>query len=158
MTAPKGATSAHRIAEIERRTQALRYRKAGLSYEQIGAQMSITRQAAYQLVRKSLDSMQAENVESLRTLENERLDDMLRAIYATATKGDTGAIDRILRIMERRAKLWGLDAPVKQDVTSGGERLHHIIEVEIGPSLDGGTVDAQSAPHDDHEAASGVLE
>jgi hypothetical protein len=42
---------------------------------------------------------------------------MLRAIYATATKGDTGAIDRILRIMERRAKLWGLDTPVRNEHT-----------------------------------------
>jgi hypothetical protein len=39
-----------------------------------------------------------------------------------------------------------------------GSPLRHIIEVEIGPSPDGGTVDAQSAPHDDYETASRVLE
>ena len=113
-------TSALRIAHAERRTQYLNLRKAGYTYERIGAQFGVSRQAVCDVVVRALKSQQAESVGDLRALENERLDDMLRAIYAQAVKGDTGAIDRILRIMERRAKLWGLDAPVQSVVDNGG--------------------------------------
>ena len=113
-------TSALHIAQAERRTQYLNLRKAGYTYERIGAQFGVSRQAVCDVVVWALKSQQAESVGDLRALENERLDDMLRAIYAQAVKGDTGAIDRILRIMERRAKLWGLDAPVQSVVDNGG--------------------------------------
>lgn len=113
-------TSATRIAQAERRTQYVNLRKAGYTYERIAAHFGVTRQAVYSGVKKALDEIKAEGVPELRALENERLDDMLRAIYAQAVKGDTGAIDRILRIMERRAKLWGLDAPVRSVVDNGG--------------------------------------
>lgn len=116
----RSTASLTRIAQAERRAQYLNLRKAGYTYERIGAQYGVTRQAVYDVVTRVLKSQQAEAVADLRTLENERLDDMLRAIYAQAVKGDTGAIDRILRIMERRAKLWGLDAPVQSVVDNGG--------------------------------------
>jgi len=120
MTRGVATTSATRIQQAERRAQYLNLRKAGYTYERIGAQFGVSRQAVCDVVVRALKSQQAESVGDLRALENERLDDMLRAIYAQAVKGDTGAIDRILRIMERRAKLWGLDAPVQSVVDNGG--------------------------------------
>jgi len=36
------------------------------------------------------------------------------ALWSSAMKGDPKSIDRILRIMERRARLLGLDAQVEQ--------------------------------------------
>ncbi len=116
----RSTASLTRIAQAERRTQYVNLRKAGYTYERIGAQFGVTRQAVCNSVQKALQQQQAEAVGDLRTLENERLDDMLRAIYATAVKGDTGAIDRILRIMERRAKLLGLDAPAQSVVDNNG--------------------------------------
>ena len=110
-------TNPTRIAQAERRTQYVNLRKEGYTYEHIAAQFGVTRQAVYSGVKKALDKQQAESVGELRALENERLDDLLRAIYAEALKGDLGAIDRILRIMERRARLWGLDAPVRQELS-----------------------------------------
>ena len=110
-------TSPLRIAQAERRTQYVNLRKAGYTHEHIAAQFGVTRQAVCQGIQKALQAQQAESVGDLRALENERLDDLLRAIYQTAVQGDHGAIDRILRIMERRAKLWGLDAPVRQELS-----------------------------------------
>ena len=49
-------------------------------------------------------------------LELARLDVAQRAIWKKVVKGDLAAIDRLLKIMQRRAKLIGLDAPVKLDV------------------------------------------
>jgi hypothetical protein len=40
------------------------------------------------------------------------------------------AVDRLLRIQERRAKLLGLDAPVRADV--GGKLSYEIVGVDLG--------------------------
>jgi hypothetical protein len=48
---------------------------------------------------------------------------MITVLWPQVAKGNQGAVDRVLRIMERRAKLLGLDAPTKADVTSGGQPL-----------------------------------
>jgi len=47
----------------------------------------------------------------LRALELLRLDELLNALWDTAIAGDLKAVDRVLKVMERRAKLLGLDAP-----------------------------------------------
>jgi hypothetical protein len=48
----------------------------------------------------------------LRVLEAGRLDQLQLAIWKSALAGHLGAIDRVLRIMERRARLFGLDTPL----------------------------------------------
>jgi len=55
----------------------------------------------------------AELAEHLRELENQRLDELQASLWDKALAGVLPAADRILRIMERRAKLNGLDAPQK---------------------------------------------
>lgn len=49
-------------------------------------------------------------------MELDRLDAMFLAIAGRAAQGDVAAIDRALRIQERRARLLGLDAPTQQTV------------------------------------------
>jgi len=48
-------------------------------------------------------------------LEALRLDQMQAALWQRATDGEVRAIDRILRIMERRARLLGLDEPERRE-------------------------------------------
>jgi hypothetical protein len=45
----------------------------------------------------------------VRQLELERLDRLLIALWDLATGGSLGAIDRVLKVMQRRAELLGLD-------------------------------------------------
>ena len=118
--------NAQKITTAERREKALKYRKAGMTYKQIGEQLGISFQAAHKLVISALDEITKkinEEADQLRTLEVERLNTLFLSMYNKAIKGDHGAVDRCLRIMERRARLLGLDAPTKQDVTSGGEKI-----------------------------------
>jgi hypothetical protein len=56
-----------------------------------------------------------EQAQELRALEALRLDQMQAALWQQATDGDVRAIDRILRIMERRARLLGLDEPERRE-------------------------------------------
>lgn len=100
----------------DRRLQALEMRKGGGSYRAIARQLGISEAQAYRDVARGLKDiaeLQAAVSEDVRTLEIERLDALLLPMYQQARQGNQGAVDRVLRIMERRARLLGLDAPTK---------------------------------------------
>jgi hypothetical protein len=118
----ESATSARKVRGREREDQSLNFRKAGMTYEQIGTQLGITRQAAHSAVTRALTRIAQhtnESAEQMRTLELERLDRMLAAIWSMVLNGSTYHIDTALRIMARRAKLMGLDAP--EQANFGGQ-------------------------------------
>jgi hypothetical protein len=66
---------------------------------------------------RALQETRREPAELLRTLELQRQDDYLVSLARRLEKGDLGAIDRALRIQERRAKLLGLDLANRQPAT-----------------------------------------
>ena len=115
MSEPK--TSARRVVATERQRQALELRKAGASYEQIKEKLGYrNKTSAYKAVTSALRKMLKEPAEEVRSLEAARLDALTVKLWHDALAGQQGAVDRILRIMDRRAKLLGLDAPDKQIV------------------------------------------
>ncbi len=119
-------TSPRKMRARDRELQALDMRKSGATYDQIGAALGITTQGAYKAIIRSLRRLNEKNAEDsseLRRLEVERLDKMLAAIWNMVIIGDQGAIDRALKISERRARLFGLDAPTRTDLTSLGEKM-----------------------------------
>lgn len=100
------------INAAERRIKALELRKAALSYRAIGKQLDISECQAHDDVKAALvdlKALQDESAEELRSIELERLDQMQAVMQQKALKGDASAVDRVLRIMERRAKLTGID-------------------------------------------------
>ena len=72
-------------------------------------------------VRAALKERAAEHDEKadeLRAVENERLDKLFFVAYKQAVReGSLPAIDRALRVMERRARLLGLDTPTRTEIT-----------------------------------------
>lgn len=122
----KSATAGDRLqtAELERACFDARIR--GLSYRAIAAECNTTEATAHRAVTRVLARTRAaanEHADELRAIELDRLDRLMVALGPQVKAGHLGAIDRILAIMARRAKLLGLDAPVKTDVTTGGESL-----------------------------------
>ncbi|TCO47314.1 hypothetical protein [Actinocrispum wychmicini] len=102
-------------AAAERRGRALELRKAGASYEQIAQQCGYSHRAtAHRAVTQALASVADELAADVRTLELSRLDSMLMGLWRAARDGDASAVDRVLKIMERRAKILGLDTPADQ--------------------------------------------
>jgi hypothetical protein len=102
------------------RRQCLELRRSGLTYEEIGSRLGITRQGAHKHVKRALEQLAAttaEDASALRTLELLRLDRYLAGLDTSATNGDVGAVHAALKLAERRAKLLGLDAPTKQELT-----------------------------------------
>lgn len=125
-----------------RDAEAARLRTRGLTYRQIAAELNMAGPGkAHEAVRRVLAETTQEAADDLRMVELERLDLMYQAAlkvleteHLTISHGrviyrdDNGlpladdgpvlvAIDRMLKIQERRAKLLGLDAPTKANVT-----------------------------------------
>jgi hypothetical protein len=100
----------------EKRNAVLGLRKAGATYSSIGKSLGISKQHAHRIVveeLKRLSTKRSKTTEEVARLELERLDTMLMGVWQEATKGDVPAIGAVLKIMERRAKLLGLDAPTE---------------------------------------------
>lgn len=113
-----------RIDSILKQSQALTLRKAGVSVQTIAETLGWnSHQAASKAIKAALMRTLREPADDLRELEMARLDDMLKAISPHVAAGNLTAIDRALKIMERRAKLVGLDTPAKLDVTSNGKEI-----------------------------------
>ena len=103
-----------------KRQQALEYRASGMSYRAIGEAMGINQSNAYRMVKAEVQQIRektSEQADELRTIELQRMDAMLAGLWSKATSGDGAAVDRVLRIMERRAKLIGLDSPTRNAFT-----------------------------------------
>ena len=93
----------------------------------------------------------AELAEHVRTLELQRLDELMVQPYQAACRGDLRAVDAVLKIMDRRAQLLGLDAPRKQEHSGsdGGPLPFTRIEVHIvdpaGPAIGSGNQETAGA-------------
>ena len=104
------------LTAASRRLRAFELRRNGATFRDIGEDLNISTQAAFGLVQRELQKLVKlvdEGAETLLRMELERLDALNLAVWAKAISGDLPAIDRALRIMERRARLLGLDAPAK---------------------------------------------
>lgn len=119
MALPK--ISKKRLETEKRREQILQMKLYGLRHNQIAKKLGISEVAVSKHVQQAYKKLQNRNdglaLELIMT-EGLRLDRMHQSIWEAATKGGKTAIDQVLKIMERRAKLFGLDAPVKTAQTN----------------------------------------
>jgi hypothetical protein len=103
-------------AAAARRQKSLDLRIAGARYRQIGAQLGVSYQTAYRDVQTALGELakaQAGKAEKLRELEVERCDRLMLGLWPKARNGDERSVRAVIAVMDRRAKLLGLDAPTK---------------------------------------------
>jgi hypothetical protein len=114
----------HEVTEqdriLEREKKALELKKLGYSYRKIGDALDMSHTQARHDIENALAYIKddvAVDAKALRDLEVARLDDWLLRLESKLRTGDDRAINTGLRIMERRSKLLGLDAPVRSDVT-----------------------------------------
>jgi len=127
---PKNPYSPERMGREERVKIYIDLVKAGYTYQQIADHINkingtnITRQAVHKSVKREIDKSREklyEEVKDLVFIEVERLNELFKSAYSKAKKGDEKSINSCLKIMERKAKLLGLDAPEKQEVDNKGK-------------------------------------
>ncbi len=137
------------VKATDRKRQALELRRAGFGFVAIAEKLGYRSvSGAYGAVMRGLKETLREPADDLRKMELERLDRAQVAIWQAVQRGNTAAIDRLIRIMERRAKLLGLDAPLRYERMSDGEVLGYLLG-------DGAGNDAGAAPADAGGGAGG---
>jgi hypothetical protein len=116
-TNPQAPGSKHRIESREMAQKALGYRRARMSYADIAKLVGYAHSSSAQrAVLRELEQQPGDDIPAVRKMETERLDALLLALWKKALNGDGWSVDRVLRIMERRSRLWGLDEPMKQQI------------------------------------------
>lgn len=98
-------------ANIER---VLECRMSGMSYRAIAKELGIARSTVQRYMNQYLIEIKArilETADQVVTLELTRLDELHNAYWASALRGDLNAAVMVLKVMERRSKYLGLDAP-----------------------------------------------
>ena len=124
-------------AQEERRIKAFELRKAGISFRQIGEQLGVSEATAHKDVHAVLKRLakQAEGKAlEYRQLEAERIDALMAPLW-TKARGrrivdpqtgqvvedippDYQAVGQVLNLMNRRARLMGLDAQPEENKTA----------------------------------------
>jgi AraC-like DNA-binding protein len=98
-------------SDARKDTEALRLRSDGLTYEEIARRMGCHKATALRRCERALGDIPREVADDYRKLEDLRLDELSVVLWPLVQEGNLQAIDRLLAISKRRAKLWGLDAP-----------------------------------------------
>ena len=109
-------TRPDQLLAAERRRKAFAMRKAGASYQAIADALGVSLSAAHAYVTELLQEIREcteEDAKEVLHMELMRLDDMQLALQPAIKAGDTQAVEKAIKIMERRSKFLGLDAPKK---------------------------------------------
>lgn len=125
---PMSKSSASRLKAAENRQAVLQLRRAGFTYARISEQVGLSAGRCVKIVNACLAEFAtdaAEQVEELRRLQLCRIDHALAAISAKISTGHLGAIDRMVRLEERRSRLLGLDAPTRVAPTNPAGTLEY---------------------------------
>lgn len=112
----------------ERRARAWDLYKAGWSHSQIAPEIGVSRVMIGKYIRKVLDTLadsSLKTAERYRTVQLVRIQAAMKAIWVKVGQGRIDAIHTMLRLMEREAKLLGLDAPAKVDIEHRIREMAH---------------------------------
>ena len=130
---------------VAREQEVVKLRRGGLTWDLIGERVGLSAQGAYVAYERALKRVVLDDINAIRQLETERLDLAQSAIWGKVLQGDNPSIANLLRIMERRAKLLGLDQPIRQQVEvisydgntvrSELERILHLTGDSSTPSI-----------------------
>lgn len=105
----------------DRRVACLDMRRKGLRYAEIGAALGVSEVTAWRHVQQGIAAIITEPAKAVLAIELERLDGLWVPQYARATEtGDRDACLACIKLMERRARLLGLDVQKEPGSGPGG--------------------------------------
>lgn len=100
------AVDMDKVISIEDEVLALRVR--GVAFRDIEKRLNITH--SYRIYKRALDRSPSEQLRrDALILEGERLDQLQDNLWDRALIGDARAVEVVLKVLERRAKVFGLD-------------------------------------------------
>jgi len=157
------ASKEQQLKTARRRNRVLKLRERGASYRDIASALKeqfgesnlpkgYDERYAHQDLTRALEQTKddlEETAQQVRRLEVRRLNRMLREFYAIAIdstapneqppswKMQKEAVDRVLKIMKRRAKLRGLDAPDQVELSTGDVEWDDFTDEELQMIIEG---------------------
>jgi predicted transcriptional regulator len=105
-------TAPSKVPAAARREKALELRAKGMSIRAIAGKLGVSKSQVQRDIEKELQAAAADRKKiagHIIDLELAKLDALEKKAWEHITDGELSAIDRVLRSMERRAKLLGLD-------------------------------------------------
>lgn len=109
MAKPHQKTSPAAIEKRKRMDQALKLRARGKLYREIAEDLGIGQTTAYDYVQAAMKEIPRENAEIVFNLDVDRLDKAMDALWPAVLEGDVKAIEAMLKIHDKRVKLFHLD-------------------------------------------------
>lgn len=124
------------LNKVEQTLLIFEMRKTGFSHAVIAQAIGCSQAQVSQIIKEHTEERRKlldQAVDDLREMECARLDDATRALWPDVLAGNARSIEVLLKVMERRAKLRGLDAPEKlvtMDLTDGLNQMssHELVE------------------------------
>jgi hypothetical protein len=99
---------------FDKERQVLELRLQGYTFDVIAEHVGYASPgSAHNAYKRGLMRTLQEPSQELRDLEIARLDRLMNGVWEKALLGDVPAVNAVLKILERRAKMLGLDAPAK---------------------------------------------
>lgn len=122
--------------KIEMQRKAWEMRLRGVPQFQIAAELQISEGFVSILLKKAREELVEQNRLDAATATGEqvgRLDRMIAALTPAAEAGDVKAVQALLAVEDRRAKLLGLDAATRKavDLTTGGAPLAYNVTIPV---------------------------
>ena len=123
------ATDHGKLRGLELEKEVVRLRIAGAGFQLIARNLGCSVGGAHKACMRAIERRQKEIAESagqVLDLELQRLDQIVLILWPKVQEGNVGAIDRVLRVMDRRARYLGLDVPQRMEHTGkeGGPIQH----------------------------------
>lgn len=115
----------------------------GYSAKEISEEIGLPHRYVWGLARRAIDQHQRkmnDHVAKHTIVDLARLEGMIKALYPKCQSGDKYAIETCLKLLDRKAKLLGLDRPTK---------VEHSVTLSLSQLVQGSTaieVDAQVVP------------
>jgi DNA-binding CsgD family transcriptional regulator len=124
------------IAVRERERVAVQLRIEGLTYDEIGDRLGVSRPMASRIVNRAMNRVLREPVGQLVDLEAARLDALWQAMLPRALAGSARHAEVCVHICARRCQLLGLDQPHKLEMRMSVEEVD-ALDREIEKLLEG---------------------
>ena len=136
---PSKSNRGRQVISREKERRAMELRKAGATYQQIADQIGWSDgSSARQAVLRGLKRLGDEAAEDLRSLQYQRLNEMLLVTWPQVQTGDTDAIRTAQGLMRDMNQLFGVEAPSKLEVEHvekavlviGGDKDSYIANIQ----------------------------
>lgn len=119
------------VSPSERLRRAIQLRLAGLRWDRIAQECGYSSgPAACIAVSKALKELNAESVEELRRVMGARLEHMLMLLWPDVNTKDLGSMSMALSVMDRMARLYGLESPLQIQQSGTVEHVGAVLVVE----------------------------